>query len=209
MSHEDAYTRQTFIKKSGAAGVAILGGTLWASRAGARARAWPRQIADPDHLVVSCQENRSFDHYYGYAPQVQARRYGPPRLHTARCGGSRPRAVRADALRSVDPPHGWGRYARPVERRPDGRLLQGTPRCYTGSGDNAIPYYRSELPFYYSPLSRLGSLRELLLLAARADVAEPLLPHVRHVGRHHDEPGLRHLRLGVVADHPRPLTTAA
>ena len=68
-----------------------------------------------------------------------------------------------------------------------------------GDGDIAMPYYTArELPFYYSLFERLGALRELLLLAARADVAEPLLPDVRHVGRDHDERplGLRHLRLG-------------
>jgi hypothetical protein len=26
----------------------------------------------------SCQENRSFDHYFGFAPGVQARGFGPP-----------------------------------------------------------------------------------------------------------------------------------
>ena len=39
MSHDDAYTRRTFLKKTGAAGVAVAGGTLWAtSPAAARAR---------------------------------------------------------------------------------------------------------------------------------------------------------------------------
>ena len=47
------------------------------------------------------------------------------------------------------------------------------------------------------PLPKLRAVRELLLLAARADVAEPLLLHGRHVGRNHHERhlGIRHLRL--------------
>jgi phospholipase C len=30
-----------------------------------------------EHLVIACQENRSFDHYFGYVPAVQAKGYGP------------------------------------------------------------------------------------------------------------------------------------
>jgi phospholipase C len=78
----EAYTRRTFIKKGGVAGAAILGGSLWATApAAARARKLGSGTAI-DHLVVSCQENRSFDHYYGYAPQVQAKGFGPPRGYT-------------------------------------------------------------------------------------------------------------------------------
>ena len=36
----------------------------------------------PPTSLVSMQENRSFDHYYGFAPQVQAARFRPPALAT-------------------------------------------------------------------------------------------------------------------------------
>ena len=59
--------------------MAVLGGSLYAT-APAAARA--RQVAQVDtpleHLIISCEENRSFDHYFGYAPQVQAAGFGPP-----------------------------------------------------------------------------------------------------------------------------------
>jgi phospholipase C len=29
-------------------------------------------------IIVSCQENRSFDHFFGFAPQVQTAGFGPP-----------------------------------------------------------------------------------------------------------------------------------
>jgi phospholipase C len=151
MSHEDAYTRQTFIRKSGAAGVAILGGTLWAS-APAAARAQHGRGRSPiDHLVVSCQENRSFDHYFGYAPQVQAKRYGPPPGYTQPdAAGAGHAPFELTALRSVDPPHGWGDvHAQWNGGRMDGFYRDAALR--TGNGDNAIPYYTErELPFYYS-----------------------------------------------------------
>src|SRR5436305_12794644 len=84
MPHEqDAFTRRTLIKKAGVAGVAIAGGTLWAtSPAAARARRYGKAQSPLRHVVISCQENRSFDHYFGYAPQVQRAGFGPPPGYT-------------------------------------------------------------------------------------------------------------------------------
>src|SRR6266436_1779564 len=76
---ESRVTRRTFLRRAGAAGVAVAGGTLWAtSPAAARARRVTQADTPIEHLVIACQENRSFDHYFGYAPQVQAAGYGPP-----------------------------------------------------------------------------------------------------------------------------------
>ena len=109
MKQYDTLTRRTFLKRAGAAGVADAGGTLWATApAAARARWFGKRRAPIQHLVISCQENRSFDHYYGYAPQVQARRFGPPPGYTqpdATGVGHAPYGL--TALRSADPPHGW------------------------------------------------------------------------------------------------------
>src|SRR2546430_3458502 len=75
----DPLTRKSFLKRAGAAGVAVLGGTLWRTApAAARARRVARVDTPVEHLVIACQENRSFDHYYGYAQQVQDKGYGPP-----------------------------------------------------------------------------------------------------------------------------------
>jgi phospholipase C len=72
-------TRREFLEKAGAAGLAVAGGTLWATApAAAQARRVAKVDSPIEHLVIACQENRSFEHYYGYAPLVQAAGYGPP-----------------------------------------------------------------------------------------------------------------------------------
>ena len=77
--------------------------------------------------------------------------YGPPPGYTqpdATGVGHAP--FELTALRSVDPPHGWGDvHAQWNGGRMDGFYKVAALR--TGSGDNAIPYYTArELPFYYS-----------------------------------------------------------
>jgi phospholipase C len=62
----DSYSRGRFLERSGAAGIAVLGGTLWATApAAARARRPGGNRGPIRHLIISCQENRSFDHYFG------------------------------------------------------------------------------------------------------------------------------------------------
>jgi phospholipase C len=51
------------------------GGALWRPQSSRRVHAVETPIR---HVIVSLQENRSFDHYLGYAPQVQAAGFGPP-----------------------------------------------------------------------------------------------------------------------------------
>ena len=104
-----AYSRGRFLEKSGVAGVAVLGGTLWATAPAApRARRTGKRRGPIRRLIVSCQENRSFDHYFGYAPQVQARRFGPPPGYTQPDAASGKHApYELTALTSSDPPHSW------------------------------------------------------------------------------------------------------
>jgi phospholipase C len=147
---DGTYTRRTFIKKGGVAGAAILGGSLWpTASAAARARRRGHRPAI-DHLVISCQENRSFDHYYGYAPQVQAKGFGPPLGYTQPDATGAPHApYELRALRSVDPPHSWRDvHLQYNSGKMDGFYIDAARR--TGDGANAIPYYTGrELPFYY------------------------------------------------------------
>src|SRR5215216_8168068 len=106
MAAKDSLTRGEFLKRTGAAGVAVAGGTLWATGpAAARAR---RHRAPISNLVISCQENRSFDHYFGYARQVQAKGFGPPRGYTLPDGaGGRVAPYELTALSTADPDHSW------------------------------------------------------------------------------------------------------
>jgi phospholipase C len=146
MPPQDSFTRRTFLRRTGAAGVAVAGGTLWATApAAARARRSAKHHGPIRHVVVSCQENRSFDHYFGYAPQVQALGYGPPAGYTQPdAAGVGHAPYELTAFRSADPPHSWTA----VHRQYDGGRMDG---FYRVGGDSAIPYYTaSELPYYYS-----------------------------------------------------------
>ena len=108
MTESDAFTRRTLLEKAGAAGAAVAGGTLLSAAPAAARRPRRKRRTPIDHLVISCQENRSFDHYFGYAPQVQARRLGPPPGYTQPdAAGVGHAPFELTALRSVDPPHGW------------------------------------------------------------------------------------------------------
>jgi phospholipase C len=149
----NAYTRRTFLKRSGAAGAAVLGGTVWAtSPAAARARRLGRRSDSPiRHLVISCQENRSFDHYFGYAPQVQAKGFGPPPGYTQPDAAGKGHApFEISALSTPDPPHWWEAVHTQVN---DGKMdgFYKMAAAYPGDGNVAIYYYtEKELPFYYS-----------------------------------------------------------
>jgi phospholipase C len=151
MSHDEAYTRRTFLRKTGAAGIAVAGGTLWATSPAA-ARARRGRVDTPlRHLIISCQENRSFDHYFGYAPQVQAKGYGPPPGYTQPDAlGGRHAPFELTSLTSEDPPHWW----QAVHAQVNGGKMDGfytMAQVYPGDGNVAMGYYTAnELPFYYS-----------------------------------------------------------
>ena len=206
MTQSDAFTRRTLLEKAGAAGAAVAGGTLLSAAPAAARRPRRKRRTAIDHLVISCQENRSFDHYFGYAPQVQARRLGPPPGYTQPdAAGVGHAPFELTALRSVDPPHGWSDvHAQYNGGRMDGFFTNSALRRGRQQRDPVL--HREGAALLLRPLPPRRPLRELLLLAARADLAEPLLPDVRYVGRDHDERplGLRHLRLDALADHPRP-----
>ena len=100
-------SRRTFLKGSAAAGAAVAGGSLWTTALHpSRARAADTPI---EHIIVACQENRSFDHYFGYAPQVQAAGFGPPPGYTPAGRRREPGPSRSvhGALDARRPPHGW------------------------------------------------------------------------------------------------------
>ncbi len=136
-------TRRTFLKGSLAAGAAVAGGGLFTTAIHAK----PRTGADTplEHIVVACQENRSFDHYFGYAPQVQAAGFGPPAGFSQPDGsGGSVAPYRFTALSTPDIPHDWGS----VHGQWDHGAMDG---FMTHSGVWAMGYYTAtELPFYYS-----------------------------------------------------------
>ena len=101
--------------------------------------------------MIACQENRSFDHYYGYAPQVQAAGLGPPAGYTQPDGnGGSVAPFEFTALSTPDIPHSWSA----VHAQWDDGAMDG---FYTTDGINGMGYYTAaELPFYYSLFDNSG-----------------------------------------------------
>ncbi len=135
------------MERSSATGVAVLSGSVWATAA-ARARRGGRRGDPAIHtIVISCQENRSFDSYYGYAPAVQRRGFGPPPGFSQPDGAGRARSVfHQTARRSADPAHSWAS----AHLQCNGGRMDG---FFRSSGEAALGYYTAdELPFYYSLL---------------------------------------------------------
>jgi phospholipase C len=150
----DGVSRRTFIKATGAGAVAVLGGSLYAT---ASAAAQAQRVAKVDtplrHVVISCSENRSFDHYFGYAPQVQAAGFGPPAGYSQPDAAGNPHfPFEFTALETPDPPHSWSA----IHEQWNGGAMDGFYRsseARIGDGDAAMGFYTADqLPFYYSLL---------------------------------------------------------
>jgi phospholipase C len=158
MSEKNAYSRRTFLKKSAVAGAALVGGTLLpALPVSAAARSSKRGKSPIKHLIISCQENRSFDHYFGYDHHVQAKGYGPPHGYSQPDAlGGRHKPFEFTQLSTPDPPHWWGA----VHQQYDGGKMDGfytMAQDANGDGNVAMGYYtQRELPFYYSLMRNSG-----------------------------------------------------
>jgi phospholipase C len=145
-------SRRTFLKRVGVGAAAVLGRSLYeAGPAASRARAAQPASTPLRHVIISCQENRSFDHYYGYAPQVQSSGYGPPAGYFQPDAGGHPHyPFEFTSLTTPDPPHSWNA----VHKQWNGGAMDGfyvSSEEQIGDGDAAIGYYTAaELPFYYS-----------------------------------------------------------
>ena len=137
-------TRETFLRRTGVAGAAVLGGTLWQTApAAARARRLSAAETPIRHVIISCQENRSFDHYFGYAPWIGS--YGPPAGFSQPDGqGGTVAPYRFTSLETPDVPHSWSA----IHEQWNEGAMDG---FYTNAGIWALGYYTAEeLPFYYS-----------------------------------------------------------
>ena len=161
-----------------------------------RARAAETPI---EHIVISCQENRSFDHYFGYAPQVQAAGFGPPPGYSQPDGARAVRSRRTASPSSRRPtsPHDWGS----VHGQWDGGAMDGFMTHSGESRDGLL--HRRGAAVLLQPVRDSTLCANFFCSLLGPDLAEPLLPDGRHVGRDHDERpvGLRDLRL---PDDPRP-----
>jgi len=107
------------------------------------ARAASRPATPIEHIVVDMQENRSFDHYFGFAPFVG--RYGVPSGYSQPNGnGGSVQPFHFTSLSTPDIGHGWNA----THSEYDAGKMDG---FYTTNGINCMGYYlQADLPFYYS-----------------------------------------------------------
>ena len=132
--------RRTLLRGAGALGIAGLAAPLLTA---ADALASKRRSIPINHIVVDMQENRSFDHYYGFASF--AGKYGVPSGYSQPDGqGGRVVPYHFTSLSTPDIGHGWGSMHGEV----NGGAMDG---FYTTDGINCMGYYtQADLPFYYS-----------------------------------------------------------
>ena len=134
-------SRRRFLQGSAVAAVtAALGGGLAAIKWASTRRGEDTPLR---HVVISMQENRSFDHYFGYAPWIGT--FGPPRGYSQPDGlGGSVVPYRFTSLSTADITHDWGS----VHRQWNGGAMDG---FMTNAGIWALGYYTAaDLPFYYS-----------------------------------------------------------
>lgn len=126
----------------------VLAGTSFALDAGILARgeaaAASSSHSNPiNHVLVACQENRTFDEYYGYYPGAGA--FGIPANYSQPDGaGGRVYPYHFTQHSTPDVSHSW----QSIHSEWDKGAMDGV---YTTDGINAMGYYNgSDLPYYYS-----------------------------------------------------------
>ena len=142
----DTESRRQFLQRLSAAGAVSTAASLFCVGCGSSERA-PATTSNPSlpiqHVVIACQENHSFDNYYGFAPFVGA--YGVPAGYSQPDGpGGRIKPYHFGSLTPLDVPHDWWTTHQELDHgRMDG--------FYTTAGIATLGYYTAaDLPYYYS-----------------------------------------------------------
>lgn len=136
------FSRRDFLKRMSWLGLAGASAPLLTGRL--RAAGTPSIGGNPiQHVLICCNENRSFDHYYGYAPFAGA--FGVPAGYTQPDGsGGFVSPQLLTSPNSKDPMHDWD----PIHSEWDNGKMDG---FFTTNGAAALGYYnQNELPFYYA-----------------------------------------------------------
>ena len=130
--------RRTFLKGAGALGVVGLAGPLLS-----RVPTLASSGIPINHIVVDMQENRSFDHYFGFAPFAGS--FGVPPGYSQPDGqGGTVIPHHFTSLSTPDIGHSWSA----MHSEYHGGKMDG---FYTTDGINCMGYYtQADLPFYYS-----------------------------------------------------------
>jgi phospholipase C len=144
-------SRRRFLGQLGAVSLAATAGpAVVAPAARALSRPAPRAAATPiQHIIVCCQENRSFDSYFGTYANLPAG-FGIPAGWTQPNGsGGTVSPFHFPNLtgNGYDPNHSWSA----THSEYDNGKMDG---FYTANGMNALGYFeQADLPYYYSLLS--------------------------------------------------------
>jgi len=141
------FGRRTFLMAAGAAaatGLAapVLSGT--GALASPRARSARAASATPlRHVIIDRQENRSFDHYYGFAPFAGSVGV-PPGYFQPDGAGGQVAPFEFTSLSTPDIGHSWNA----VHSEWNAGKMDG---FFTTNGISCMGYYTAtELPYYYS-----------------------------------------------------------
>jgi len=139
-------SRRHLLKQLGSVGIASLARPLLANVVKAAERSTPLRGTGSSlirHVVIAIQENRSFDHYYGYASF--AGRFGVPQNYSQPDGsGGKVLPAHLTTLNTPDPAHTWAA----VHDEWDNGEMDG---FYTADGIDAMGYYTAaDLPYYYN-----------------------------------------------------------
>ena len=131
--------RRTFLKAAGALGLAGLAAPVMPGLAAT----FVKRRNPIQHIIIDLQENRSFDHYYGFAPF--AGQFGIPAGYSQPDGaGGSVAPYHFTSLSTPDIGHSWTA----THREFHGGAMAG---FFTTDGINAMGFYTAQdLPFYYS-----------------------------------------------------------
>jgi phospholipase C len=141
--------RREFLKAASALGLAAATWPLVACAGSGSRPVSPSPVVSSEpaaipikHIVVAVHENRSFDHYFGYAPFVG--KYGVPAGYAQPDGhGGSVKPQHIASLTTEDIKHGWS----DIHAEYHGGAMDG---FFTNDGARALGYYTAtELPFYY------------------------------------------------------------
>lgn len=147
-------SRRGFLRRAGAAGLAGMAApVLGAAGAGPSARAARSRTAAATaspikHIIVCCQENHSFDHYFGSYPKLPAGYGIPPGFSQPNGHGGTVKPYHFTDLtdEGYDPNHDWNA----THSEWNHGKMNG---FYVTDGIGSLGYYEAaDLPYYYSLL---------------------------------------------------------
>jgi len=139
----EGINRRTFLAGAGALGAAAVAAPVLPTGRPRAGRGAGSAATPIEHVIIDCQENRSFDHYFGFAPF--AGRYGVPSGYSQPDGqGGSVAPYHFTSLSTPDIGHSWTA----MHDEYDHGAMDG---FYTTDGINCMGYYtQADLPFYYS-----------------------------------------------------------